>query len=237
MHDLGMIAPGSPSGQSQPRSRGVRQWRSITLLAALSLTQLALADAFDSAVDSPDRPAADRERDATSMPAAVLRFFDIPEQGVIVDLFAGGGYYSEILSRLVGDDGTVYLHNNQAYLEFTGDAVEQRLRGNRLANVIRYDRELEAIDLPDDSVDAVLMVMTYHDLYYKTDGWDLDPDAFFQTLHRILKPGGVLAVVDHAALVGSGVAAAQDLHRIDPEFAFQLPSPPEGATEEDDASG
>jgi predicted methyltransferase len=68
-------------------------------------------------------------------------------------------------------------------------------------------------------VDLVLMVMTYHDLYYKTDDWDLDPDTFFAMLHRILKPGGILAIVDHAALPGSGASAAQDLHRIDPEFA------------------
>ena len=63
------------------------------------------------------------------------------------------------------------------------------------------------------------MVMTYHDLYFKTDGWDLDPDAFFATIHRILKPGGILAIVDHEALPDSGKAAVQDLHRIDPVFA------------------
>ena len=111
------------------------------------------------------------------------------------------------------------MHNNQAYLGFAGEAVDQRLAENRLPNVIRYDRELDAIDLADDSVDMVLMVMTYHDLYFKTDGWNLDPDSFFATVHRILKPGCILAIVDHAAAAGTGMTAAQDLHRIDPEFA------------------
>jgi predicted methyltransferase len=78
---------------------------------------------------------------------------------------------------------------------------------------------LDAIDLADDSVDLILMVMAYHDLYFKTDDWDLDPDAFFAMAHRILKPGGVLAIVDHAAVPGSGKTAAQDLHRIDPAYA------------------
>ena len=174
---------------------------------------------IESAVAAAERPAADRERDASSRPAEVLEFFGVPNGGVVVDLFGGGGYYSEIYARAVGDEGRIYLHNNQAYLNFAGEALEARLANGRLPNVIRYDRELDAIDLADDSVDLVLMVMTYHDLYYKTDGWDLDPDAFFSMIHRILKPGGVLAIVDHAAIPGSGNSAAQDLHRIDPAYA------------------
>lgn len=192
----------------------------VTLtVISLLLGSHAQADPIDDAIASPDRPAADRERDVSSRPAAVLRFVGVPVGGIALDLFAGGGYYSEILTRAMGPDATVYMHNNAAYLGFAGEAVDQRLAGGRLPHVVRYDRELDAIDLPDDSVDMVLMVMTYHDLYYKTDGWDLDPATFFAMLHRILKPGGVLAIVDHVALPGTGASAAQDLHRIDPEFA------------------
>jgi len=171
------------------------------------------------ALDAPDRPAADTERDATSQPAAVLAFFGVPDEGAVLDLWGGGGYYSEIVSRAGGDDVTVYLHNNQAYLSFASDSLQERLRDDRLPNVIRYDREIDAIDLPDDSVDLVLMILTYHDLYYQTEGWHMDPDSVFATVHRVLKPGGVLGVVDHVGPAGSGSSAAQELHRIDPEFA------------------
>jgi predicted methyltransferase len=171
------------------------------------------------ALDAPDRPAADSERDLTSQPAAVLAFFGVPDEGAVLDLWGGGGYYSEIVSRAGGGDVTVYLHNNQAYLSFASDSLEERLRNDRLPNVVRYDREIDAIDLPDDSVDLVLMILTYHDLYYQTEGWHMDPDSFFTTVHRVLKPGGVLGVVDHVATAGSGNSAAQELHRIDPDFA------------------
>jgi predicted methyltransferase len=196
----------------------VLQNTAFTLLS-LTLAAAGHADGIDEAILSPERPAADRERDANSQPEAVLRFFGVPAGGVAVDLFAGGGYYSEILSRAMGPEGTVYMHNNQAYLGFAGDAADQRLENDRLPNVVRYDRELDAIDLAHDTVDLVLMVMTYHDLYFKTDEWDIDADAFFETIHRILKPGGVLAIVDHEAVAGSGSSAAQDLHRIDPAYA------------------
>jgi predicted methyltransferase len=204
------------------KSKCTSNCRLAGLFAALLLTFPGVtvqADSLQAAIDSPDRPAADHDRDVTSKPGQVLRFFKVPSAGVVVDLFAGGGYYSELLSRNMGDNGTVYMHNNAAYLGFTGDAVEQRLVGERLPNVVRYDRELDAIDLPTDSVDLVLMVMTYHDLYFKTVDWDIDADEFFETLHRILKPGGILAVVDHQGEAGSGNEPAQDLHRIDPAFA------------------
>ena len=80
---------------------------------------------------------------------------------------------------------------------------------------------MDAIDLEENSIDLVLMVKTYHDLYYKTEGWDIDPDLFFTMLHRVLKPGGVLGIVDHVANADTGSSAAQDLHRIDPAFARQ----------------
>jgi len=138
-----------------------------------------------------------------------------------MDLFGGGGYYSEIIARTMTDSGRVYLHNNAAYVNFTGDALTERLQRNRLPNVVRYDREIDEFDLPEDSVDLVIAVLSYHDIYYKTEGWDLDPETFFTTIHEILKPGGTLLIIDHVALAGSGKSAAQELHRIDPAFARQ----------------
>jgi len=196
--------------------------RNFLRAIAIALTLFVLpacADPLVESVAAPERPDADRERDVTSKPVAVLSFFGVPQGGVVLDLFGGGGYYSEILSRAAGGNATIYLHNNQAYLGFASAELEERLRGDRLPNVVRYDREVNAIDLPDDSVDMVLMVMTYHDLYYEAEGWKMDPDSFFPAVHRVLKPGGVLAIVDHAALPGSGNSAAQELHRIDPAFA------------------
>ena len=205
---------------TQSRTRSTQErFLAIAYLAIMFGITQAHADSIDQALADPGRSSADRDRDITSLPAETLRFFGVPSSGVVLDLFAGGGYYSEILTRVMGNQGTVYLHNNQAYLGFAGEALEERLRGDRLPNVVRYDREIDAIDLPENSVDLVLMVMTYHDLYYVTDGWKLDPDSFFDTVHRVLKPGGVLAIVDHAAAPGSGSTAAQELHRIDKEFA------------------
>jgi len=184
-----------------------------------TFSSIVAADPLSDAIDHPDRPAADRQRDATSLPNQVLGFSGLPESGVVMDLFGGGGYYSEIIARAMTDSGRVYLHNNAAYLNFTGDALTMRLQRNRLPNVVRYDREIDEFDLPADSVDLVIAVLSYHDLYYKTEAWDLDPETFFATIHQVLRPGGTLLIIDHVALAGSGKSAAQELHRIDPAFA------------------
>ncbi|NJN50961.1 MAG: class I SAM-dependent methyltransferase [Gammaproteobacteria bacterium] len=170
--------------------------------------------------DTAARPDADIARDAREHPAQIIEFLAIRPGNTVLDLFAGGGYYSELLGVAVGPEGSVIMHNNAAYLQFAGKALEERVHSGRLTpNVRRLDAELGTLGIPAGSVDVVLMVMTYHDLYYKTDGWDIDPAAFFAELRTLLKPGGTLGIIDHAAKPDSGTSVAQNLHRIDEAFA------------------
>ena len=52
------------------------------------------------------------QRDANRNPEQVLEFFGIEPNMKVIDIFAGGGYYAEILSYVVGVDGEVTLYNN-----------------------------------------------------------------------------------------------------------------------------
>ena len=137
----------------------------------------------------------------------------------IVDMFASAGYWSELLGPVVGATGKVYLYNNAAYLGFAGDTLKERLASGRLVNVVPLNAEVGHLGIKAASVDMVLMVMSYHDLYFKSDDWAVTPEALFADINAMLKPGGVLAIVDHVAAAGSGSTAAQKLHRIDESFA------------------
>ena len=66
----------------------------------------------------------------------------------------------------------------------------------------------------------VLIARVYHDAYFRGPGWSVGPDALLTAAHRLLKPGGVLAVIDHLAPPGSGTAYVRAKHRIDEEFAL-----------------
>lgn len=173
------------------------------------------------AVAHPRRPEADTVRDDARKPAEVLAFLGIKPGMTVLDVFAGGGYYTEILDTLVGEDGKVLSHNNQAYLEFVGPQLEQRFANGRLANSEQVIAEANDIELEDESLDAALMILAYHDFFYESEqfNWpDVDESAFLDTLCAAMKPGAILGVADHVAPEGidTGNAAFQ-LHRISPQ--------------------
>jgi predicted methyltransferase len=178
---------------------------------------------IEAAVANAQRSDSDRERDKTSKPAEVLRFFGLRSGMHVLDLLSGGGYYSEILSYAVGPDGEAFAHTNDIYEEYNREEIAKRYSNNRLPNVKRLISNPPDLKLPDEAFDMVLMIMVYHDIYYVSESNPKHPkinrDRFFAQIHRCLKPGGVLAIVDHAAISGTGKEAAQDLHRIDEEFA------------------
>lgn len=173
------------------------------------------------AVSHPERPKTDKLRDDKRKPAQVLEFLGVSPGMTVIEVLAGGGYYTELLARVVGSNGKVYHHNNQMYYEFQSDKfVKQRLKGNRLPNVVRWDRELNQLDLADNSLDAAFLMLVYHDLYWTKD----TPEQVLSQLYKALKPGGVLAIVDHSAVLGSGAEAARSMHgihRIDEQLARQ----------------
>jgi len=68
---------------------------------------------YAAALDNPSRPDADRERDADRRPAEVLEFFGIQSGATVLDMFSGGGYYTEMLAHVVGDNGHVVSHMNE----------------------------------------------------------------------------------------------------------------------------
>jgi predicted methyltransferase len=197
------------------------------LLAMTMETSVACAQSSDNpielAVADTRRSEADRERDSISKPIAVLSFFGVKPGMHVLDLLSGGGYYSEILSYAVGQSGGVVAHTNDIYDKYHREEIVKRYRDNRLPNVRRLSSNPPDLKLGSETFDMVVMIMVYHDVYYVSESNPrhprIDRDRFFAQVRRCLKPGGILAIVDHSAKSGTGTAAAQDLHRIDQEFA------------------
>jgi predicted methyltransferase len=198
----------------------------IALLAALLLASplqaAEIPDNVAKAVAAAERPAKDRERDARDKPAELLAFAGVKPGDSVADVFGGGGYWTELLSRAVAPGGSVTLVNNVGYFAFDKDAIKERFKEGRLADVKQRVVETPAMGLGKDQYDLILIFMAYHDLYWvdEANGWPkIDAGRFLDQLHEALKPGGHLLIVDHAAQEGTGSAAAQDLHRIDEAFA------------------
>lgn len=164
------------------------------------------------------RSAEDRGRDAARQPAEVLVAAGIERGMTVMDLVSSGGWYAEVLSVAVGNEGRVYAQNPPAWLEWADGrydkAITARLAEGRLANVERIDAEVADVGLEAGTLDAALTALNLHDLYY------LDSEEvavqFLGTVKQLLKPGGFIVVIDHHGAEDADNAA---LHRMTEDLA------------------
>jgi predicted methyltransferase len=178
---------------------------------------------YEAALSNALRPEADRERDAARKPAEVLEFVGIKPGMTVLDMFTGGGWYSEVIAHVVGENGRVIAHSNIPYKNFVGDALEERFGTGRLPQVEILMAENNHLALEADSLDAVMLALSFHDIYHVDveHGWEqIDGPAFLAELKKGLKPGGIVAVIDHYAAAGAPPETGNTLHRIDPALVI-----------------
>ena len=193
------------------------------LALAAALVALCFTAQADLAADlaSPDRPQEDRDRDAGRKPAEVLAFLGIEPGMTVMDLIAAGGYYTEVLSRAVGPTGKVFAQNPPVVLEFrdgaNDKAMTKRLADGRLSNVERVDQDLVDVELPAGSLDAAITALNFHDVLQ--NGGEAAAAGMLAKVKELLKPGGVLGVVDHVGVAGNDNA---ELHRLDMEAGVPI---------------
>jgi predicted methyltransferase len=155
------------------------------------------------AVLSTDRPAEERGRDAARHPVETLEFFGIRRDMSVVELWAGGGWYSAILAPLLAERGRYIATNfdpNGPESGYTnmGRAFDKRIK-SRPAFFAKA--EVHFMHLPDDfalgpdgSADLVLTFRNFHN--WLRDGV---AERIVVASFRALKPGGVFGVVEHRA--------------------------------------
>ena len=207
----------------------IHSWvgKRIVLLATLLCGGAVLAaspDRFDAAVAHAGRSAADLKRDSVDHSGAIVRLSGVKPGMRVADVLGGDGYYSELLSYVVGPKGHVLLINNAAFDHWSDAELKPRLAGNRLPNVEHLTLDLNQMNLKPHSLDVIVLSKVYHDLYWvDNEGvWPkVDTASVLDQLTQALKRGGVVLIVDHAAKEGHGNADASTLHRIEEAYAIQ----------------
>ena len=195
-------------------------WLAFLVLAILASYPMASADdegeerGLTERLATGDRAEADKKRDASRKPGDVMVFLGVESGMTAVDLIAAGGYYSEVLSLAVGEEGRVYAQNPPRVLQFrdgaNDKAMTERLAGNRLPNVQRLDQDLSEVELAPGTVDVAITALNFHDIY--NGSGTAAAQAFLGQVSKLLKPGGVLGVIDHSGAGGNDNAK---LHRIE----------------------
>jgi predicted methyltransferase len=200
--------------------------RSVPYFAAVVLTVLSAPAAHadrqisaivTAAVADSRRPAAQVELDSARKPAQLLAFAELRAGDRVADFMPGNGYFTRIMSGVVGAKGHVYAFlpteqlANCAPSEVAGAKALERDPG--YANVSVLSAATANFTLA--SLDVIWTAQNYHDLHDSFMG-PANVAALNRAFFKALKPGGIYLVIDHIAESGSGLRDTESLHRIDP---------------------
>ena len=194
----------------------------VALTPACANARNAIPAYIKAAVNYSGRPAKDKALDVDRRPEQTITFAGVKPGDTVLELAAGGGYYTRILSRVVGPKGTVYeAYPGKVPVRGMGGrtynplaAVTKLSHMAAYRNVVPLPKAGSALRIPRKA-DVVWTSDNYHDFHNKGFG-PLNMLAFNKAVYRDLKHGGIYLIIDHATAPGKGMSETQTLHRSDP---------------------
>jgi predicted methyltransferase len=194
-----------------PKARisAVAVWAALALTNALPFipggyTPAASAElTLDNAVDNPGRTPKFVARDKARHPLDELAFFGVTPESTVVEIWPGGGYWTEILAPFLQDRGAYYValqgKGGSEAADAEADKLNVLFHGKIEADKATYGKLTPTVfgvgqgDIaPPGSADFVLSFRNLHN--WLEDGFA--PEAF-AAFYRALKPGGLLGLEDH----------------------------------------
>ncbi|MGE0789486.1 MAG: class I SAM-dependent methyltransferase [Sandaracinaceae bacterium] len=150
------------------------------------------------AIAGPQRSDENRARDEWRHPAETLAFFGLEPTMSVIEMSPGGGWYTEILAPTLRDHGTLTLAQ--------GDPTSNDYARNLMAHLAEHPEVYDQVQTvvfsppdamslgPDGSADMVLTFRSVHGWVNRNQAQDV-----FNAMFRVLRPGGVLGLVQHRA--------------------------------------
>jgi len=195
------------------------------LLAFLCTAWLAAAAADDAdsllrqAVAGSWRSDAHKARDQYRHPIETLEFFGLQPGMTVVELAPGGGWYTEILAPVLKGQGHLIEANGKT----TGKYADMLQANKGVFGDVKLEQfsPPKMLDLgPDGSADMVVTFRNLHD--WMNDGGKAEIDGIFQSIFKVLKPGGILGIEEHRARpYMDPVASSNDLHRLPEDYVIE----------------
>lgn len=184
------------------------------------------AAALDQILASNHRSAANRARDSYRHPRETLQFFGLRRDMTVIEVWPGGGWYTEVLAPLLRERGRLFAaHLDPASSEYAKSTVEE-FRSKLAARPDIYDKvavtTLAAPPAkneiaPPGSADLVVTFRNLHN--WMMFGWQREA---FVAMHAALKPGGVLGIVEHRADPASPRDPKAASGYVDEKYAIEL---------------
>jgi len=199
---------------------------STAIVAAQPAPAATQQDALHAAIAAPTRTAANVARDQYRHPAETLAFFGVRPTDTVVELWPGGGWYTEILAPYLASGGALHVvppagkYDERIRAKVASDAVYAKVGVATFATG-------QPTAIAAGSADVVL---TFRNVHSWLDGDAPIADAVFAEAFRVLKSGGTLGVVEHrlpesaddARQLTSGYVKVSTVRRLAEAAGFKL---------------
>jgi len=174
------------------------------------------------AVADPARPAGFRAADSFRMPAETLAFSGIRAGMTVGEFYPGGGYFTRMLSDVVGPSGHIYTIENAGWNDSVKDDQKMLAEGKWM-NVSLDVQPFGTVKFAKP-LDLAWVTQNYHDLKidkYGPGGKAVDTVAFDRAVYKALKPGGIFFILDHQGPAGMSEADIAKMHRINRDLVVK----------------
>ncbi len=162
---------------------------------------------LDEAINGAHRPEANKLRDAFRHPKQTLQFFGVEPNMKVIEITPGRGWYTEILAPVLRENGTFYA----ASYEITERSRDffRRLDADYRAMLSAWPNVYDRVEIvyfnPSEpefgAAESVDMVLTFRNVHNWAKAGTAE--AMFKGFAAVLKPGGILGVVEHRAKPGT----------------------------------
>jgi predicted methyltransferase len=173
--------------------------------AGVQAGDMSLAASVEQSMWGEHRSEANMARNRYRHPVGTLEFFGLQPDMSVVEIWPGGGWYTEVLAPVLRDHGRLIVATWDPQVEGQPSyryELPKQMQAKFEANPEVYGQVQTVYYSPPESAslgeaDSVDMVLTFRN----THGWinGGDAQAIYQEFARVLKPGGVLGVVQHRA--------------------------------------
>ena len=193
---------------------------SVCILAfssALSADPTAFSQQLAAGMDGSHRSETNIARNEYRHPAETLKFFGIEEGMTVMEIWPGGGWYTEVLAPAMRDHGKLIIATWDPEIEGQ-PAYRYRLPKEMEETFAKHPEVYDQVALeyfsPPGSASlgeagSIDVVLTFRN----THGWVSGGVAqdIFKEFARVLKPGGILGVVQHRAKSGTDPAETAEM--------------------------
>jgi predicted methyltransferase len=163
----------------------------VCVLGVASSAFAALAPDFMDKLASEQRPLEDRMRDAARRPYQVMELLGVDEGMTVLDVGAGGGWYTRVLSAAVGPNGRVIAQFGPRALQRENGQAQKDLAAS-LGNTEAFFGDVG--DVEPNSIDVAVTALNMH------HSNEQRAVPYLKSILAALKPGGRAVVIDHVGL-------------------------------------